>query len=97
MRVNCNVHTLNHSLQELCYQYWPEPESREGKKYGSYVATTLDCFKQEGYIERTIGITHIQVNIQWNLSNQDSLKSGQPLYKGRFFLPKCHFCVVYYP
>ena len=26
--------------------------------------------------------------IQWNLSNQDSLKSGQPLYKGRIFLPK---------
>ena len=31
------------------------------------------------------------------LSDQDSLNSGHPLYKGCFFLPKCHFCVLYYP
>ena len=28
---------------------------------------------------------HCDVDIQWSLFNQDPLKSGQPLYKGRFF------------
>ena len=39
----------------------------------------------------------LSLDIQWNLSNQDSLKSGQPLYKGRFFLPKMPFLCALQP
>ena len=49
-----NSSILSFSLQEVCYQYWPDTEI---KRHGEYTVEVVNSSMSDGYVERVISVT----------------------------------------
>ena len=81
----------SHSSKRWAVWYSIQSHCKSTEQQSAPKLTPLSYFVKE---ESTSLENITTVRNQWNLSNQDSLRLGQPLfYKGRFFLPKLP-CIV---
>ena len=53
------------NFQEVCYQYWPSQDTRI---FGDYTVALLNEEKLEGFVVRTINITHSVVS--WGMKDK---------------------------
>ena len=62
--------------QEVCYQYWPWPDTG-AKKYGEYLVELVSDTENDGYVERIISVKD-KVNRE-NTYSANSFNSCAPL------------------
>ena len=89
--------------QEVCYQYWPWPDS-DAKKYGEYSVELVSDTENDGYVERVISVkdkvnreihillirSTLVLHLVWCVTSGDSVSDTKLELSGQVLLSSDH-------
>ena len=89
--------------QEVCYQYWPWPDTG-AKKYGEYLVELVSDTENDGYVERIISVkdkvnreihillirSTLVLPLVWCVTSGDSVPDTKLELSGQVLLPTDH-------